>query len=204
MRIHGLCKILRKMDILQEVLSFAHKRSLSKYSEIDHEEDFFETGEAPDIHREWGVLGVVGGKFCCGGGLDGMIFEFQSKLFQDFRSWLLRGHPVPLWGLRSPPSLCFSLPLISQNAPETRNQIPQLLPGEGDRPLPQAGMYSSRNGNIPREQLSPPPPLHALLAWIPPSCSLFSLYLVVFQGGAAEGGLGSVSVAPKWVTKLPW
>uniref|UniRef100_A0A8B9QR32 Rhophilin Rho GTPase binding protein 1 n=1 Tax=Anas platyrhynchos TaxID=8839 RepID=A0A8B9QR32_ANAPL len=39
MRIHGLCKILRKMDILQEVLSFAHKRS----------EDFFETGDAPDI-----------------------------------------------------------------------------------------------------------------------------------------------------------
>ncbi|XP_019383797.1 PREDICTED: rhophilin-1 isoform X2 [Gavialis gangeticus] len=50
MRIHGLCKILRKMDILQEVLSFAHKRSLSKYSDIDHEEDFFETGDAPDIH----------------------------------------------------------------------------------------------------------------------------------------------------------
>ncbi|XP_065442409.1 rhophilin-1 isoform X6 [Chrysemys picta bellii] len=50
MRIHSLCKILRKMDILQEVLSLAHKRSLSKYSEIDHEEDFFETGDAPDIH----------------------------------------------------------------------------------------------------------------------------------------------------------
>ncbi|XP_067323343.1 rhophilin-1 isoform X1 [Anolis sagrei] len=50
MRIHGLCKILRKMDILQEVLCFAHKRSLSKYSEIDHEEDFFETPDAPDIH----------------------------------------------------------------------------------------------------------------------------------------------------------
>ncbi|KAM5157509.1 rhophilin-1 [Mantella aurantiaca] len=49
MRIHGLCKILRKMDILQEVLALAHKRSLSKYSDIDHEEDFFETGEAPDI-----------------------------------------------------------------------------------------------------------------------------------------------------------
>uniref|UniRef100_A0A8C4YIB3 Rhophilin Rho GTPase binding protein 1 n=1 Tax=Gopherus evgoodei TaxID=1825980 RepID=A0A8C4YIB3_9SAUR len=47
MRIHSLCKILRKMDILQEVLSFAHKRSLSKYSEIDHEEDFFETGDGP-------------------------------------------------------------------------------------------------------------------------------------------------------------
>lgn len=53
MRIHGLCKILRKMDILQEVLSFAHKRSLSKYSEIDHEEDFFETGDAPDILRKY-------------------------------------------------------------------------------------------------------------------------------------------------------
>uniref|UniRef100_A0A8C6XIR2 Rhophilin Rho GTPase binding protein 1 n=1 Tax=Naja naja TaxID=35670 RepID=A0A8C6XIR2_NAJNA len=50
MRIHSLCKILRKMDILQEVLSLAHKRSLNKYSEIDHEEDFFETAEAPDIH----------------------------------------------------------------------------------------------------------------------------------------------------------
>ncbi|KAJ7338208.1 hypothetical protein JRQ81_010897 [Phrynocephalus forsythii] len=52
MRIHGMCKILRKMDLLQEVLSLAHKRSLSKYSEIDHEEDFFETVEAPDIHRK--------------------------------------------------------------------------------------------------------------------------------------------------------
>ncbi|XP_026571787.1 rhophilin-1 [Pseudonaja textilis] len=50
MRIHSLCKILRKMDILQEVLSLAHKRSLNKYSEIEHEEDFFETAEAPDIH----------------------------------------------------------------------------------------------------------------------------------------------------------
>ncbi|XP_053107118.1 rhophilin-1 [Hemicordylus capensis] len=50
MRIHSLCKILRKMDILQEVLCFAHKRSLNKYSEIDHEEDFFETADAPDIH----------------------------------------------------------------------------------------------------------------------------------------------------------
>lgn len=50
MRIHSLCKILRKMDILQEVLCLAHKRSLSKYLEIDHEEDFFETAEVPDIH----------------------------------------------------------------------------------------------------------------------------------------------------------
>lgn len=129
MRIHGLCKILRKMDILQEVLSFAHKRSLSKYSEIDHEEDFFETGEAPDIHREWGFFGIVGeegvcgweglhGELCYGGGLAWMISKFQSKLFQDFRSWLLRDHTVPLWDgsncpncLRSPPVCAFlSLP----------------------------------------------------------------------------------------------
>ncbi|XP_059830611.1 rhophilin-1 isoform X1 [Hypanus sabinus] len=50
MRIHSLCRILRKMDILQEVLVVAHKRSLKKYSEIDREDDFFETVEAPDIH----------------------------------------------------------------------------------------------------------------------------------------------------------
>jgi len=64
MRIHGLCKILRKMDILQEVLSFAHKRSLGKYSEIDHEEDFFETGDAPDIHCECFFGGVPGEGIC--------------------------------------------------------------------------------------------------------------------------------------------
>ncbi|KAG9331558.1 hypothetical protein JZ751_018848 [Albula glossodonta] len=38
------------MDILQEVLSFTHKRSLDKYSDIDREDDFFEMAEAPDIH----------------------------------------------------------------------------------------------------------------------------------------------------------
>ncbi|GCC27493.1 hypothetical protein chiPu_0005917 [Chiloscyllium punctatum] len=50
MRIHSLCRILRKMDILQEVLSIVHKRSLKKYSEIDREDDFFDTIEAPEIH----------------------------------------------------------------------------------------------------------------------------------------------------------
>uniref|UniRef100_A0A3P8ZB54 Uncharacterized protein n=1 Tax=Esox lucius TaxID=8010 RepID=A0A3P8ZB54_ESOLU len=48
MRVHSMCKILRKMDILQEVLSFTHKRSLDKYSEMDQEDDFDETAE-PDI-----------------------------------------------------------------------------------------------------------------------------------------------------------
>uniref|UniRef100_A0A8C7TEG0 Rhophilin Rho GTPase binding protein 1 n=1 Tax=Oncorhynchus mykiss TaxID=8022 RepID=A0A8C7TEG0_ONCMY len=52
MRVHGLCKILRKMDILQEVLSFMYKRSLDKYSEMDREDDFDETAEAPEIHSQ--------------------------------------------------------------------------------------------------------------------------------------------------------
>ncbi|XP_054646093.1 rhophilin-1 [Dunckerocampus dactyliophorus] len=49
MRVHGLCKILRKMDILQDILSVAHKRSLDKYSEMDREDDFDEIAEAPEI-----------------------------------------------------------------------------------------------------------------------------------------------------------
>ncbi|KPP68412.1 rhophilin-1-like [Scleropages formosus] len=52
MRVHSLCKILRKMDILQEVLSLMHKRSLHCYSHIDHEDDFFETVEAPDVQSK--------------------------------------------------------------------------------------------------------------------------------------------------------
>nr|XP_057929507.1 rhophilin-1 [Doryrhamphus excisus] len=52
MRIHGLCKILRKMDILQDILSVAHKRSLDKYSEMDREDDFDETAEAPEIRSQ--------------------------------------------------------------------------------------------------------------------------------------------------------
>ncbi|XP_029003524.1 rhophilin-1 [Betta splendens] len=49
MRVHSLCKILRKMDILQDVLSLTHKSSLEKYSELDREDDFDETAEAPEI-----------------------------------------------------------------------------------------------------------------------------------------------------------
>ncbi|XP_051953951.1 rhophilin-1 [Xyrauchen texanus] len=49
LRLHGVCKMLRKMDILQEVLSYAHARSLEKYSDIDHEDDFCEVAEAPEI-----------------------------------------------------------------------------------------------------------------------------------------------------------
>ncbi|XP_061594828.1 rhophilin-1 isoform X2 [Cololabis saira] len=52
MRVHSLCKILRKMDILQDVLSLAHKRSLHKYSVLDREDDFDETAEAPEIQSQ--------------------------------------------------------------------------------------------------------------------------------------------------------
>lgn len=52
MRIHSFCRVLRKMDLLQDILCFAHKRSLTMYSGIDHEDDFFETVDAPDIHRK--------------------------------------------------------------------------------------------------------------------------------------------------------
>lgn len=52
MRVHGLCKVLRKMDILQDVLALAHKRSLHMYSELDREDDFDETAEAPEIQGE--------------------------------------------------------------------------------------------------------------------------------------------------------
>uniref|UniRef100_A0A3B4ZQI0 Rhophilin Rho GTPase binding protein 1 n=1 Tax=Stegastes partitus TaxID=144197 RepID=A0A3B4ZQI0_9TELE len=51
LRVHSLCKILRKMDILQDVLSLTHKRSLDKYSELDREDDFDETAEAPEIQH---------------------------------------------------------------------------------------------------------------------------------------------------------
>uniref|UniRef100_A0A669C1Q4 Rhophilin Rho GTPase binding protein 1 n=1 Tax=Oreochromis niloticus TaxID=8128 RepID=A0A669C1Q4_ORENI len=53
MRVHSLCKILRKMDILQDVLSVTHKRSLDKYSELDREDDFDEIAEAPEIQCEY-------------------------------------------------------------------------------------------------------------------------------------------------------
>lgn len=51
-RVHSLCKILRKMDILQDVLSQTHKCSLEKYLELDREDEFDETAEAPEIQGE--------------------------------------------------------------------------------------------------------------------------------------------------------
>ncbi|XP_037553825.1 rhophilin-1 [Nematolebias whitei] len=51
-RVHSLCKILRKMDILQDVLSQTHKCSLEKYLELDREDEFDETAEAPEIQAQ--------------------------------------------------------------------------------------------------------------------------------------------------------
>lgn len=58
LRVHGLCRILRKMDILQDVLVLTHRRSLDMYSQLDREDDFDETAEAPEVQREWGGVAV--------------------------------------------------------------------------------------------------------------------------------------------------
>lgn len=66
LRVHGLCRILRKMDILQDVLVLTHRRSLDMYSQLDREDDFDETAEAPEVQcecvlrgREGPTLGVL-------------------------------------------------------------------------------------------------------------------------------------------------
>ncbi|XP_068175435.1 rhophilin-1 isoform X4 [Antennarius striatus] len=52
MRVHGLCRILRKMDLLQDVLALTHKRSLDMYARLDREDDFDETVDAPEIQPQ--------------------------------------------------------------------------------------------------------------------------------------------------------
>ncbi|KAM5314027.1 rhophilin-1 [Glossophaga mutica] len=49
LRLHAVCRALRRVDLLQAVLGQALRRSLAKYSELDLEDDFFEATEAPDI-----------------------------------------------------------------------------------------------------------------------------------------------------------
>uniref|UniRef100_A0A8C3WBG2 Rhophilin Rho GTPase binding protein 1 n=1 Tax=Catagonus wagneri TaxID=51154 RepID=A0A8C3WBG2_9CETA len=49
LRLHALCRALRRVDPLQVLLAQALRRSLAKYSELDLEDDFFEATEAPDI-----------------------------------------------------------------------------------------------------------------------------------------------------------
>ncbi|NXA26921.1 RHPN2 protein, partial [Ibidorhyncha struthersii] len=49
LRVCGLCKKLRNIDVLQEVLTAAHKRSLLKYAQQEKEDDFLSLIQAPDI-----------------------------------------------------------------------------------------------------------------------------------------------------------
>ncbi|XP_075406675.1 rhophilin-1 isoform X2 [Tenrec ecaudatus] len=49
LRLHGLCPVPRQVDLLQAVVARALRRSLAKYSELDHEDDFFEVAEVPDV-----------------------------------------------------------------------------------------------------------------------------------------------------------
>uniref|UniRef100_A0A452T0F0 Rhophilin Rho GTPase binding protein 1 n=1 Tax=Ursus maritimus TaxID=29073 RepID=A0A452T0F0_URSMA len=49
LRLHAVGRALRRVDLLQAVLAQALQRSLAKYSELDREDDFLETTEAPDI-----------------------------------------------------------------------------------------------------------------------------------------------------------
>ncbi|XP_008832753.1 rhophilin-1 isoform X2 [Nannospalax galili] len=49
LRLHALCRVLRKVDLLHIVVTQALRRSLAKYSELEREDDFFEAVEAPDI-----------------------------------------------------------------------------------------------------------------------------------------------------------
>lgn len=52
LRLHAVGRALRTVDLLQAVLAQALRRSLAQYSELDLEDDFLETTEAPDIQRE--------------------------------------------------------------------------------------------------------------------------------------------------------
>ncbi|KAM9627029.1 rhophilin-1 [Trichechus inunguis] len=49
LRLHSLCRVPRKVDLLQAVVAQALRHSLAKYAELDREDDFFEAAEAPDI-----------------------------------------------------------------------------------------------------------------------------------------------------------
>ncbi|XP_064641386.1 rhophilin-2-B-like [Lineus longissimus] len=49
MHAHSYCKQLRKIDTFQEVLRYAHDRSLEKFSDLEEEDDFSELIKVPAI-----------------------------------------------------------------------------------------------------------------------------------------------------------
>lgn len=58
LRVCGLCKKLRNIEVLLEVLTAAHKRSLLKYAQQETEDDFLSLTQAPDILRKYPQLEV--------------------------------------------------------------------------------------------------------------------------------------------------
>lgn len=49
LRIQGLCRHLRRLDVLNDILQASHKRSLAKFEQYDKEDEFTDYLEAPDI-----------------------------------------------------------------------------------------------------------------------------------------------------------
>uniref|UniRef100_A0A8C7HTG3 Rhophilin, Rho GTPase binding protein 2 n=1 Tax=Oncorhynchus kisutch TaxID=8019 RepID=A0A8C7HTG3_ONCKI len=49
LRIHSLCRHLRKLDVLQAILQASHNRSLAKFNDNNREDEFTDYLEAPDI-----------------------------------------------------------------------------------------------------------------------------------------------------------
>ncbi|CAL8246130.1 unnamed protein product [Lota lota] len=49
LRVHGLCRHLKKLDVLEQILQASLQRSMDKFSANDHEDEFTDYMEAPDI-----------------------------------------------------------------------------------------------------------------------------------------------------------
>lgn len=52
LRVCSMCKKLRNIEVLQEILSVAYKRSRLKFPQQDWGEDFLSLVQAPDILRK--------------------------------------------------------------------------------------------------------------------------------------------------------
>ena len=49
LRVHGLCRHLKKLDVLEEILQASLERSKDKFSANDNKDEFTDYMEAPDI-----------------------------------------------------------------------------------------------------------------------------------------------------------
>ncbi|XP_006816946.1 LOW QUALITY PROTEIN: rhophilin-2-like [Saccoglossus kowalevskii] len=49
MRLHRMSKMLRKIDTLGGILRLSHERAMSRYSEIDEEDEFYDVVVVPDV-----------------------------------------------------------------------------------------------------------------------------------------------------------